>query len=164
MDHSKNAIKLLKKQIEKLENENFDLDAWKGGTQAVLERLFGSDSSKIQQLHAIKIDYSSWALRDSTSKYNPRDTVKRLGRELLDSAIDEIDLMGLPQQGSKRDEQALSMLMQEHFDKSIAKSIVDILEGEFPKSKKRGKLKSQLKKLTSDDKTELIIDLLLLNK
>ncbi len=164
MDHSKNAIKLLKKQIEKLENEDFDLDAWKGGTQAVLERLFGSDSSKIQQLHAIKIDYSSWALRDSTAKYNPRDTVKRLGRELLDSAIDEIELMGLPSKDKSEDGQALATLMQDHFDKSIAKSIADILEGDLPKSKKRGKLKSQLKKLTSDDKTELIIDLLLLNK
>lgn len=163
MPSPKNAVKLLRKQIEKLEKDDFDLDAWKGGTQSILERLFGADTDKVKQLQQIKIDYSSWALRDSTSGYNPKESVKHLGKELLESAIDEIEMIGLPHINQENDSPIIDVL-SEFLDDKTTKSIIAILKGDQPKAKKRGKLKTLLKKLPSEDKTALIIEFLLTNK
>ena len=96
MKDPKKAITLLQKQIDKLDKEAFDLDAWKASTQSLLESLFGAGNSKVKQVYSLKIDYSSWALRDSTAKYNPVDSCKQMGREILETTIGEIDAFGLP--------------------------------------------------------------------
>ena len=90
-------IKLLKKQISKLEEETFDLEAWKTSAITVLERIFGENDPRAKQIDNLKIDYSSWALRDSSSKYKPVETAKLKGREVLNTAIDEIEIFGAPE-------------------------------------------------------------------
>ena len=90
-------IKLLKKQITKLEAESFDLEAWKTSAITVLERIFGENDPRAKQIDNLKIDYSSWALRDSSSKYKPVETAKLKGREVLNTAIDEIEIFGAPE-------------------------------------------------------------------
>lgn len=91
-------IPLLEKRIEKLEDSDFDLEAWKSATVSTLERIFDSAHSSIKRIDDLKIDYSSWALRDATSKYNPTETCKRKGKEILSSLIDEIEL-GIEDEG-----------------------------------------------------------------
>ena len=93
-------IKLLKKQIEKLENEDFDLEAWKTSSIAVLHRIFGEADPRANQIEQLKIDYSSWMLRDSNSKYKPIETAKRKGKEILNTAIEEIEIFGAPENHS----------------------------------------------------------------
>ncbi|NQZ76135.1 MAG: hypothetical protein HRT61_08500 [Ekhidna sp.] len=93
-------IKLLKKQIEKLELESFDLEAWKTSTISVLHRIFGETDPRAKQIDHLKIDYSSWALRDSDSNYKPIETAKRKGKEVLITAIDEIEIFGAPESGT----------------------------------------------------------------
>ena len=95
MTSSKKALQLIDKHINKLDLEPFDLEAWKSGAQSLLEMLFGAQHTSIGQIKALKVDYSSWALRDATAKYNPVATCKRMGRELLENAKDEIELYGL---------------------------------------------------------------------
>lgn len=95
MTPSKKAIQLLDKQIQKLDAEPFDLEAWKSGAQSMLEMLFGTGHTLIAQIKALKVDYSSWALRDATAKYNPVATCKLMGKELLENAKDEVELYGL---------------------------------------------------------------------
>lgn len=95
MTSSKKAIQLLDKQIQKLDADPFDLEAWKSGAQSMLEMLFGVTHASIAQIKALKVDYSSWALRDATAKYNPLATCKLMGKELLENAKDEIELYGL---------------------------------------------------------------------
>lgn len=90
-------IKLLKKQISKLEEESFDLEAWKTSTITVLERIFGENDPRAKQIDNLKIDYSSWALRDSSAKYKPVETAKLKGKEVLNTAIDEIEIFGTPE-------------------------------------------------------------------
>ena len=89
-------VNLLKKQIEKLEAKTFDLEAWKTGAIIVLHRIFGENEPRTKQVDSLKIDYSSWALRDSNSQYKPIETAKLKGREILNSAIDEIEIFGVP--------------------------------------------------------------------
>ncbi len=90
-----NYIKLLNRRIENLDSDDFDLEAWKGGTVSVIERVFGENDPRIRKINDLKIDYSSWALRDATSTYNPTETCKKKGKEILNTLIEEIDLLGV---------------------------------------------------------------------
>lgn len=88
-------IELLRKQIEKLAEKEFDLNVWKSTTVLILDRFFGRDSEKISQIRNINYDYSSWTLRD-TSGASSSDMVKKLGREILETTINELETFGLP--------------------------------------------------------------------
>ena len=90
-------IKLLKKQIEKLNQDDFDLEAWKTSAITVLQRVFGATDLRAKQIDNLKIDYSSWMLRDSNSNYKPIETAKLKGREILNTAIEEIEIFGAPE-------------------------------------------------------------------
>ena len=91
----KKYIQLFTRQIEKLNAEDFDLEAWKSSTIVLLKKVFGDQDPKIEQIEKLKIDYSSWTLRDSNAKYKPIETCKKIGKEILLSAIDEIELLGV---------------------------------------------------------------------
>lgn len=90
-------VKLLRKQIDKLDSEDFDLDAWKTGAVIVLERIFGGDNQKIRQIEKIKYDQSSWALREAKGSKNMMETCKKQGKEILEIAMDELQHFGLPE-------------------------------------------------------------------
>lgn len=90
-------IKLLKKQVSKLDEESFELEAWKTSAITVLQRIFGEGDLRAKQIENLKIDYSSWALRDSNSKYKPVEIAKLKGKEILNTAIDEIEIFGAPE-------------------------------------------------------------------
>lgn len=94
--NNKTEIKLLKKQIDKLDREDFDLDAWKTGAMILLERIFGPDNEKGHHLEKVKYDQSSWALREAKGSKNMMHTCKMQGREILEIAIDELEQLGLP--------------------------------------------------------------------
>ena len=91
-------IAILKKQISKLDAEDFDLEAWKTGAIILLERLFGPGNQKISQMEKIKYDQSSWALREAKGSKNMMETCKKQGREILDIAIEELTHFGLPEE------------------------------------------------------------------
>lgn len=113
-------IQLLEKQIEKLTATDFDLEAWKSSAISALSRIYGSNDPKIRQIENLKIDYSSWTLRDSSSKYNPVEACKRKGREILKTAIEEIELFGLDEKSGVSLERFLSPdLVRKLTDSSI---------------------------------------------
>jgi len=89
-------IGLIKKQIEKLDNKDFDLEAWKISTVLILERVFGSDSSKIIKIENIHQDLSSWSLRDTLGNSSGYDASKKFGKEILEACIMELEILGTP--------------------------------------------------------------------
>jgi hypothetical protein len=93
---SEKEIELIKRQIEKLDDPAFDLIVWKSTTIMVLDRIFGRDSEKINLIKNINYDYSSWTLRDTTG-VSSSEIVKKLGREILETAIEELDAFGVPE-------------------------------------------------------------------
>ena len=88
----KASIELLNKRIEGLSDKDFDLEAWKSGSELLLTRIFGSGNSYTKGINDLKVDYSSWSLRDATADYNPKESCKRIGREILELAIAELQL------------------------------------------------------------------------
>ncbi len=97
----KQVIKLLHQQIDQLEQPEFDLEAWKSATMTILERIFGTSNEKLKLIGQLKIDYSSWALRDSNAKYKPVESCKNQGKAILKASIDEIETFGLPFENPK---------------------------------------------------------------
>ncbi len=94
----KNAIKVLKDQIDKLETKDFDLNAWKNFTILLLERIFGPKTKKLDSIQKIKYDQGSWVLRDETGYTNSMEACKKLGKEILEEAIVELETFGAPKE------------------------------------------------------------------
>lgn len=95
-------IALLKKQVKKLDSPDFDLEAWKVSTQLLLNQIFGTFDPKTLAIRDLKIDYSSTMLRDSNADYKPLETCKKKGREVLELAIDELEMAILPESELKK--------------------------------------------------------------
>ena len=96
----KKSIEVLKGQIQKLEAKDFDLNAWKNFTILLLERIFGRSTKKMEVIQKIKYDQGSWVLRDETGYTNSMDACKKLGREVLEEAIIELETFGPPEESS----------------------------------------------------------------
>ncbi len=126
-------IKVLEKQIEKLTDKEFDLTAWKSTAQLLLEKIFGKDNPKIKAIDNIKYDQGSWVLRDQTGYTNSIEACKKLGKEILEEAIMELEAFGPP----------------EAVEKMVSiEIIITALEDELTGSEFR-----ELKKILSEDKS-----------
>ncbi len=128
-------IKLLKSRIEKLSEGDFDLEAWKSGTISVIERIFGEKDGRIKKVNDLKVDYSSWALRDATSKYNPVETCKKKGKELLQTLIEEIEILGIQSEKQNPLEQFPEKLRSE-IEKAIEEDDMETVEKKIKSAKK----------------------------
>jgi len=89
-------IDLINEQIAKLSSKEFDFKAWKQYTILLLSRIFGEDDQKVNQIAKLELDYSSWSLRDASGRSSQTDTIKKLGKEILLAAVDEIQTFGIP--------------------------------------------------------------------
>lgn len=135
-------IELLKEQIKKLNNKDFDLEAWKQYTIILLARIFGEDNQKIRQIEKIEYDYSSWSLRDTSGKSSYLDTCKKLGKEILVAAIDELNVLGLPEKKADKTGMVdpsviLSALEGEMKVSELRKTIAIINEATDPEEKRK---------------------------
>ena len=97
----KNVIKVLEKQIEKLNEKEFDLTAWKNSAELLLEKIFGKANPKIKAIDKIKYDQGSWVLRDETGYTNSMEACKKLGKEIMEEAIMELEAFGPPEAGEE---------------------------------------------------------------
>lgn len=88
-------IELIRKQIEKLNIKDFDLESWKISTIIILERIFGYDSPKIEKIKSIHQDLSSWSLRDTLGTSSGYEALKKYGKEILEACIMELETLGI---------------------------------------------------------------------
>jgi len=155
-------IKLLKTQIDKLNNKGFDLDAWKKSTIIILARIFGENNLKIKQIESIEYDYSSWSLRDTTGFNTYLDSCKKLGREILQASIDELETLGLPITEETTDEFFLIITgaLQDELKGSQVKEINQILASGESREAKRDKILEKLKEYGSDSSQDILSNIL----
>ena len=146
---AKKEITLLKQQIEKLDAKDFDLSAWKKFTIVFLARIFGDDSPKIKQIEKIESDYSSWSLRDTSGSSSIIDASKKLAREILEAAIAEIEIFGIP---GKTDDAAsveiiniINEILQDELKGSQYKELKKIIKSSLSTKEKQSKIAEKLK-------------------
>jgi len=125
-------IALLQEQIARLDEEKFDLDAWKNYTVILLERIFGKSNSKIKMIKDLHYDYSSWSLRDTaaTGKTKDKDPVRLQADEIMRAAIAELQSFGIPQEISEKHK--LWELLQDELTGKQVKEIETLLKSENP--------------------------------
>ncbi|NTV83313.1 MAG: hypothetical protein HGA23_03305 [Bacteroidales bacterium] len=155
-------IQLIKAQIDKLAAKGFDLDAWKKATIIILARIFGENTLKIKQIESIEYDYSSWSLRDTTGSNIYLDSCKKLGREILQASVDELETLGLPKAEETSNEFFLVITgaLQDELKGSQVKEINQILaSGESPETK-RGQILEKLKEYGSDISHDILSNIL----
>jgi len=114
-------IKLLEQQIARLSAKDFNLDSWKNYTLIILSKIFGSGNEMSRQIEQIDFKFNSWSLRDASGNESYEEGKKRQAKEILQAAIDELNVFGLP----KKDEDALS----ENQIKELLHFVLDELKG-----------------------------------
>ncbi len=153
-------VTILKEQIEKLEIKGFDLEAWKIYTINILERIFGADSHKIEQIKELKYDFSSWSLRDTSGTTG---SIKKKARVILESSINELEQFGLPQKDAAKSENTSESLLgvfEDELKGSQFKRLKEILKTNDLKEKKE-QLSELFGELDNDEREALLINLML---
>jgi hypothetical protein len=158
----KKEIALLQGQIDKMKAKDFDLDAWKKYTIIILARIFGDNSQKVQQIENIEYDYSSWSLRDTSGSSEYLDTCKKLGREILQASIDELNALGLPQSSDQPDEfyNAIMEALEDELKGSQVKELRQILSTTDSPEEKKDKVLEKLKGYGSDVSHDILAHIL----
>jgi hypothetical protein len=118
-------ISILKEQVERLNEKQFDLDAWKNQTVIFLERIFGKESSKVKLIRELHYDYSSWNLRDTTGAGQAKDPVRFQAKGILEATIEELEKLGLPE--DKKESGRLHDLLLDELTGKQMKEIETIL-------------------------------------
>lgn len=137
-------IKILQQQIDKLFANDFELQPWKNYTIILLERIFGPENEKIKMIRKVEFEFSSWSLRDASGNESYEEGSKNLAKEILQAAIDELKVFGLP----KREDDQLS----EKKIKELLHFILDELKGSQVKQ-----LKNILNSTSSDDEKKRLV-------
>ena len=136
------AVDVIQGQIQKLNAKDFDLIAWKNFTVLLLERIFGSETKKIESINNIKYDKGSWVLRDETGYANSIEACKKLGKEILEEAILELETFGIPE------------ISADHVDIIV---ILTALEDELTGTQFREIKKALMEEKQTEDKKKILI-------
>ncbi|MCF8234837.1 MAG: hypothetical protein K9G67_07405 [Bacteroidales bacterium] len=155
-------IELLREQIAKLEKKDFDLKAWKNYTTIILGRIFGEDSRKIDQIRNIEYMHGSWSLRD-TSGDSAIEACKKLGREILEASVSELENFGAPKTGSESNEEIVLIIteaLQDELKGSQYKELVKILNDKGKTDEKKDKIFEKLRNYGSETANTILSNIL----
>jgi len=154
-------IRLIKKQVEKLDDKDFDLEAWKISTILILERVFGYDSSKITNIKNIHQDLSSWTLRDTLGHTRGYDASKKYGKEILEACIMELETLGTPDNIKERTkpESLPFEVLLESLENELKVSQLKNLK-KISKIKDKQERENKLTKFLSEMDSEIILQIL----
>jgi len=155
-----NYIKLVKKQIKKLDVPDGDFKAWKTSALVVLIRISGKADPKVGALDGIRVDYgSSWSMRTVSGSFDPVTAAKNKGREIMETALDELELFGedMTQPWRQKRDEALGEIMKVK-DFNVLKDVLESGEEEEIVKRKASKL---LEKYKLEEIRELAVGLLL---
>lgn len=160
MDINK-TVQVLQDQIEKLNAKDFDLNAWKNFTILLLERIFGPGNQKIQSIQHIKYDQGSWVLRDETGYTNSIEACKKLGGEVLEEAIIEIETFGAPEKtGNEIDIQIIITSMEDELTGTQFREIRKALAEKTQIKDKKKILVTKLKSYGADTAIAIVANIL----
>ncbi len=160
-------IDLLRQQIAKLDDKRFDLEAWKNYTIIVLARIFGENNQKIRQIEKLEYEHNSWSLRDTSGYSAYLQTAKKLGREILEASIDEIERFGVPENPIKPEKTVnISIILnalEDELKGSQYKSLMKLLSSGLSHDEKKRQVGDIIEALGSGT-TRAILESILLNE
>lgn len=141
---------LLEQQLEKIDARDFDLKAWKKYTIVILARIFGDNNEKIRQIEKLEYEFNSWALRDASGNESYEEGTKKLAREILQAAIDELKVFGIPGHVEITTDQTIGEFLNILLDElkgTQVKQLKTILNSKHNKEEKQRMIKEILEDL-----------------
>ncbi|MBI9033590.1 MAG: hypothetical protein JEZ03_03865 [Bacteroidales bacterium] len=161
----KKEIELLKNQIDKLSEKQFDLEAWKSYTSVLLGRIFGEKSHKITEINRITYNFGSWTLRDTSGKETTLDSCKKKGKEILEASINELENFGLASKQQTEDKlvdvRSIIEPLADELKGSQIKAIQNIIEAELESEEKKRQITEILISLDLNSLTEIIVSIIM---
>ena len=143
-------IELLSHHAEKINEKDFDLDAWKSTAITLVTKIFGNEDPRIASIDGLKIDYGSWALRDASSKYDPVATCKRKARDIMELSIVEL------KSGSVQGGAFVLEALKDSLTGSQFKEIRSIIESDKSENTRTKQLTERLKSLKAPLLSEIL--------
>lgn len=146
-------IELLNSQISKLGDKNFDLEAWKKHTIILLDSIFGSGNQKTKQIETIEYEYNSWSLRDTSGHTSYLESCKKIGREVLEAAVQELELSGIPMKTEDKGKISVHVILDALDDElkgSQYKTLLKLLKSDNSEKEKSRQLQDIIKELGHD--------------
>jgi len=156
-------IELLKHQIDKLNDEPFDLEAWKRATNVLLGRIFGDANTKISEIEKIRFDYGSWSLRDASGSSDQMDSCKNQGKVILEACIAELEIVGLEEedQGGGNEDSAIIECIEEELKMSEYRELLKILKTKSSLEEKKKILVHKLQSFETGVPPKIVANILL---
>lgn len=157
-------INLLEEQIAKLTSKEFDFRAWKQYSIILLSRIFGDEDQKVKQISKLDIDYSSWSLRDASGKSSQTDTIKKIGKEILQAAIDELSSFGVPDKNPSTQinlsQQVILSALESELKTSQLKELVLLINGELTMELKKAEISKKLAEYGNQAHINILVNIL----
>jgi len=166
-------IELLKNQIFKLENQDLDIDGWKGSTTIILERIFSENHPSIRAIREIKHSVSNLTALGGSYRNNISQC-KIQGKEILETCILEIESLGLPEKKENHNpgininltqNQTVSVsilisALKDELNKSQLKELNELLESNESVSQKKNKIVEKLISFGSDVASNILANII----
>jgi hypothetical protein len=152
-------IALIRDLILRLDQKPFDLQAWKTNTMMILGRIFGENSRKVELIRAIQPDYSSWSLRDTSGRISQTDECRKMGHEVLDAVIAELEAFGAPVKTETTGNRALEAI-ESFVTVRQSKELAKIMESDQGAEEKELQMSEILKGLDQVDLLAMVVKML----
>ncbi len=143
-------IELLEQQIENLNGLNFDFEAWKKYSLIIFIRIFGEGDAKIKQLENIDFEFNSWSLRDASGNESYEEGSKKLAKEVIKSAIDQLRIYGMPNPDNKNTNETTTEILDtilDEFKGSQVKELSKIIFSHDSKTEKKRRVKELVEEI-----------------
>jgi hypothetical protein len=168
-------IELLRGQINKLSDSNFDIEAWKQSTNILLSRIFGANSQALKSLD--KITFSSFGIYGGGASSFHSDNLtncKKQGKDILEACISELEAFGTPEQSQSNKHginitvnqnqtvnvQLLVSALENELTVTQLKELKEIMNSKDAPENKNEKLKDKLKSFGKDVATNILASIL----
>jgi len=152
-------VDLLHDLITRLDHKPFDLQSWKTNAMMALGRIFGETSRKVELIRNIQPDFSSWSLRDATGRMTQMDVCRKMGKEVLEACISELEMFGLPEKSDPSDNPAL-VALEEFITVKQSRELADLIASDLPAEEKSVKMTEILNGLEQEELLAAVVKML----
>jgi hypothetical protein len=169
-------IELIRNQIIKLEEKEFDLDAWKSSTSVILGSIFNDNYQGVKAIDKIKFDSGGWAIGDASHFWDNMVSCKKQGKEILEACIVELETFGLPEKKEKDNSgininltqnqnqtvniNLLISALEDELTVSQLRDVNELMKTDEPKSEKKRKIIDKIKSFGSDVASNILANIL----
>ncbi len=169
-------IELIRNQISKLDEKEFDIDAWKSSTSVILGRIFSDNYQGIKAIDKIKLESGGWAIGDASHFWDNMASCKKQGKDILEACIVEIETFG-PYKKKEKENSGINInlaqsqnqtvninflisALEDELTVSQLREVIELMKTDKPKSEKKRKIIDKIKSFGSDVASNILANIL----